>query len=136
MKNTFIFGLMYKISRKIPGFNKWMGTIYSCDIPRKAKLGKDIYFPHNALGVVINANAKVGDNVVINHHVTIGVNKESGKAPTIGNNVTLGVYSMILGDITIGDNSVIGAGSIVMKDIPPNTVYFNHRDEVFKSIEE
>ena len=127
---SWLFEVMYKISRVIPGFNKFMGMIYSCDIPRKAHIGKNVRLFHNALGVVINKNAVIGDNVTIYHHVTIGNNKVSGEAPTIGDNVTLGSYAMVLGKISIGENTVIGAGSIVMHDVPANCTYYNKREEV------
>ncbi len=110
--------------------------MYSCDIPRKAHIGKNVNFVHNGLGVVINANAFIGDNVKILHHVTIGTNKVSKQAPIIKDNVTLQSYAMILGNITIGENAIIGAGSIVMHDIPPNTIYYNRREEIMKPREE
>lgn len=81
---------------------------------------------------MINANAKIGNNVRILHHVTIGINKVSGEAPVIEDGVTINSYAMILGKVVIGENSTIGAGSIVMHDIPPNTIYFNKRDTVIK----
>lgn len=87
---SIVFQLLFSISRIIPGFNKIVGKIYACDIPRKAKIGKNPQFIHNALGGVINANSVIGDNV------TIGVNKTPGKAPIIGNNVTIQSYAMIL----------------------------------------
>lgn len=124
-----LFDLMYKVSRIVPGFNKILGGVFSCDIPRKATIGKNVKFVHNALGVVINADAKIGDNVRILHHVTIGSNKVSGEAPTIGNNVTIQSYAMILGNVVVGDNTTIGAGSIVMHDLPSNVVYYNKRQE-------
>jgi len=127
-----IFKGMYKISRIVPGFNKIMGVIYSCDIPRKARIGENAHFVHNGLGVVVNANAIIGDNVRIQHHVTIGTSKIPAAAPKIGNNVTINSYAMILGDVVIGNNVTIGAGSIVMHDIPDNMVYFNKREETMK----
>lgn len=124
-----IFNVMYKISRVVPGFNKFLGMVYSCDIPRRAQIGKNAYFVHNALGVVINVNAKIGDNFTALHHVTIGTSRIPSAAPVIGNNVTVNSYAMILGGVVIGDNVTIGAGSIVMHDIPPNTIYYNKRQE-------
>ena len=64
--------------------------------------------------------------------MTIGTNKIPCEAPIIGDNVAIQAYAMILGKVFIGENSVIGAGSIVMHDIPPNTVYFNKRQEITK----
>lgn len=127
--NRFPFHIFYKLSRIIPGFNKIMGIIYSCDIPRKAIIGDNPYFAHNALGVVIHCNSSIGNNCFINHHVTIGVN-HGEKAPHVGDNVRIEPYAMILGDIEIGENARIGAGSIVMHDVAPNTVYYDRREHV------
>lgn len=117
------------ISRFIPGFNKLMGIIYSCDIPRKTRIGKNPYFAHNALGDVIHLNATIGDNCFINHHVAIGVN-HGNSAPVIHDNVRIDAYAMVLGGVEVGENSWIGAGSIIMHDIPLNTVYFDKRNPV------
>lgn len=43
---------------------KFLG-VFACEIPRKAKIGKNVDFVHNALGVVINANSTIGDNTTI-----------------------------------------------------------------------
>ena len=80
--------------------------IYSCDIPRHAKIAKSVSFQHRALGVVIHPDAEIGENL-----------------PKIGANVFIGPYAMILGDIKIGDNATIGAGTLVMKDIEAGATY-------------
>lgn len=98
--------------------------LYSCDIPRKAKIADTVEFPHNALGVVIAPEAIVEDNVTIQHHVTLGV-KEKGKGPVIRNGAYIGAHAIILGDIEVGCNSIIGAGAIVTKSVPANGRYIN-----------
>ena len=47
---------------------------FYCDIHPNGNISPTLQLAHNGLGVVINADAKIGDNVVIQHHVTIGSN--------------------------------------------------------------
>lgn len=100
--------------------------LYGCDIPPNAQIGKDVFFAHSALGIVIHPNAIIEDGTIIQHHVTVGVNhsKEEG-CPHIHKNVFIGPYAMILGNVEIGENAKIGAGTLVMHDIEPNSVYVN-----------
>jgi serine O-acetyltransferase len=66
--------------------------------------------------IVVNANARIGDNCRINVCVNIGNNKnESSSAPQIGNNVFIGPGAKIFGDIKIADNIAIGANAVVNK---------------------
>ena len=118
-----IFNILYRISRIVPGGGFMLRIIYSCDIPRHAKIAKSVSFQHRALGVVIHPDAEIGENCFIQHHVTIGVNKGTKGVPKIGANVFIGPYAMILGDIKIGDNATIGAGTLVMKDIEAGATY-------------
>ena len=84
------------------------------------------YLPHNLHGIFISENAKIGKDVTIYQHVTIGSNQLKGSknfgAPTIENGVLIGAGAKIIGRITIGKNSRIGAGCIVTKTIPANSV--------------
>ena len=115
-----IFNILYRISRIVPGGGSMLRIIYSCDIPRHAKIAKSVSFQHRALGVVIHPDAEIGEN---QHHVTICVNKGTKGVPKLGANVFIGPYAMILGDIKIGDNATIGAGTLVMKDIEAGATY-------------
>ena len=123
-----IFELIYKMSRIIPGISKIMRIIYGFDCPRRAKIGNNVKFLHRGLGTIINPKAIIGDNAIIQHHVTIGLNKEGGGVPKIGKNVEIGAYSII-----IGDNSTIGAGSLITKNVPENVVYYNKRETIIKN---
>ena len=49
--------------------------------------------------------------------------------PVIGDNVVINPYTCICGNVKIGDNSVIGVGSLVLHDVPPNTVFYNVRQD-------
>lgn len=108
-----------------------MRYLYGCDIPRDAKIHDSVVFPHSALGVVVHPNCVIDENVVIQHHVTLGIKKIDGDetdAPHIHKNVYIGPYAIILGGIDIGENAIIGAGSIVTKDVEPFTKYINKRN--------
>ena len=106
----------------IPGLCGFMNLMirrtYSCDIPSSMYIPDSVQFKHNALGVVINAATKIGENVVIFQNVTIGKKEDGGLCPTIGNNVVIGAGAIVLGNINIGDGAKIGAGTTVAKDIP------------------
>ncbi len=45
---------------------------FYCDIHPSNKIHNSVYFAHNAMGVVINQDAIIDENVTIQHHVTIG----------------------------------------------------------------
>ena len=47
---------------------------FYCDIHPNENISGDVQFAHNALGVVINKNAILEGNIIIQHHVTIGSN--------------------------------------------------------------
>ena len=75
---------------------------------------KGIEYP--SLGcLVINPNAKIGDNCNIQQCVNIGQNYTDDQVPTIGNNVYIGPGAKLFGKIYIADGCAIGAGAIVNK---------------------
>lgn len=111
--------------RRIPFIPKiiyyFIRIVFACDLPFTAKIGSNVGFFHNGLGVVIHRNAVIGDGTLIYQNVTIGGNGREGSLngiPTIGNNVFIGSGAIIMGPITIGDNAKIGANSVVTKSVP------------------
>lgn len=107
----------------LPATLKVLSRIFfpACDIPFSAKIGKNAYFPHRAIGVVIHENKIIGENVRIQANVVIGGKGSSG-VPVIGNNVQIGANAVIVGGVEIGDNAIVGAGAVVLKDIPASCV--------------
>lgn len=106
-------------------------------IPSSARIGKGTVLAYGGIGVVIHANAVIGDDCVIGQNVTIGAaegyaSAEANHCPVIGNNCYIAAGSKILGGITIGDNCQIGAGAVVLKDAPANSVLVGMPAKVIK----
>lgn len=89
---------------------------FCCDIHPNNRLSTSVHFAHNGLGVVINDDAIIEEDVLIQHHVTIGTNGRG--VPHIKRGVKIGAHAILIGDIEIGENAVIGAGAVVTKSIP------------------
>lgn len=83
-------------------------------LPVAADIGEDIDLPHGLHGVFVSQHAKIGKNVTLLHHVTIGSNirdeKDTPEAPIVGDNVFVGCNACIIGRSVIGDGARIGAG--------------------------
>lgn len=91
--------------------------ICGCEISSRMQIGSGLQMPHNGLGVVINANSVIGNNVKILQNVTIGGREGSG-CPVIEDNVLIGAGAVVLGDIVIGEGAKIGANAVVLHDVP------------------
>lgn len=101
------------------------------DVPERVTLGSDCVVCHG-IGLIINPNVVIGDNVKLHHNTTIGSAVTGGKSPRIGNNVTIGANSVVIGDIKIGDGAIIGAGSVVIKDVPQNAIVAGNPAKIIK----
>lgn len=75
------------------------------------KYGKNLRIWHG--NIIINGQAKIGDNVNFHGNNCIGETKNG--TPVIGNNVEIGYGATIIGNIKIADNITIGANSLVNK---------------------
>ncbi|QOL26571.1 serine acetyltransferase [Thalassotalea sp. LPB0316] len=118
---------------------KLIRIIFACDVKYTAKIGENVGFFHNGLGVVIHKNAEIGDGSVIYQNVTIGGNGKSGDengAPIIGRNVFIGAGAVILGPIKVGDGAKIGANSVVLQDVPAGTTVVGIPAKVVKKHDE
>jgi serine O-acetyltransferase len=84
-----------------------------------ATIGKRLFIDHG-FGVVIGETAKIGDDVLLYHGVTLGATgiRAGKRHPTIGDHVIIGAGSAVLGDIVLGDSVKVGAGSIVVHSVP------------------
>lgn len=118
-------GLFFRPFYRI--YNLFLGI----DIPWSVKIGRNLKISH-PVGIVINANAIIGDDCVIRQNTTIG--SKNGFAPIIHNKVDIGCNSVILGGITIEDNVIIGGGSVVVKSVEKNSVIAGNPAKIIKRI--
>ena len=101
----------------LPGFlSRLNRVINSCDIPSQTRIGKNVAFKHNALGVVINEYTVIGDGCVIYQNVTFAGKDQ--KRPTLGKNVMVGAGAVIMGGVYLADNVKVGANAVVTRDVP------------------
>jgi serine O-acetyltransferase len=98
-------------------FNK-LNVLNGCIIGRGAEFGPGFVLVHSS-GVVINGAVRGGDNVLIEHQVTIGAERRA--SPVIGNDVFVGAGARIVGPVTVGDGARIGANAVVVHDVPADT---------------
>jgi len=93
----------------------FMGSDIGLGLPRT------IFLPH-PMGIVIHGGARIGDNVVVGHQVTIGGRDFAGSAPHIEDGVYIGAGAKILGGVRVGRGATVGANAVVTKDVPPGAV--------------
>lgn len=113
--------VLLALSRALPGGSAvWL--LMGADIPRRVRIGRRLRLPHGAQGVVIHPDVRIGDDVVINHRVTIGRRHGSKAAPVVGSGVEIGVGAVVLGAVVLGDGCRVGANAVVTKDVPPGAI--------------
>ena len=91
-----------------------------------------IFYRWYSGGIVINAQARLGDNCKLYPGLVVGSTPEG--VPTIGNNVWIGPGVKIVGKIFIGDNVIIAPNSVVQKNIPSNVIVGGIPAKVIKEI--
>ena len=91
-------------------------VLSSSDIDPQAKIGERTRLPHPN-GIVIHAEAIVGDDCLIMQQVTIGQIEDS-HVPLVGSGVYIGAGAKLLGKIVVGDRARIGANAVVICDVP------------------
>ncbi len=87
--------------------------------------------------ITIGNNCSIGPNVMIYDHDHNYKNSRSGYLTgriSIANNCWIGANSIILRGSRIGNNCVITAGSIVNGVLEDNTLFYQRRESIRKSI--
>ena len=111
-------GELYLLARLVNHLARMLTAI---DIHPGAEIGRNFFIDHGF--VVIGETAKIGDDVTIYQHVTLGGTSPhdgvGGKRhPTIEDGVVIGSGAQVLGPVTIGRRARIGANSVVTRDVP------------------
>ena len=96
-------------------FYRLNASIGHAIIGREAEIGSGFIILHS-IGVVINSSVRAGNNLTIEHGVTIG--SEKNKSPILGDNVFVGAGAKIIGAVSIGSDVKIGANAVVVHDLP------------------
>jgi serine acetyltransferase len=106
--------------------------VLSCDIP--LVLPESTQIGH-CVGIVINHEAQIGEDVTIQQNVTVGVRGGSHArgVPTVSDGVHLGAGAVVLGDVTIGADARIGANAVVLDDVPPHATAVGAPAQVVRS---
>lgn len=138
-----------KIMSIVPNFQFVSAIHPSCIIGKEVAIGSGVVM---LPGVVVNAEAKIGNQCIINTKSSVGheciLDDFSSLSPgvTLGGNVHIGYASAIglganvIESVSIGEFSVIGAGSLVNKPIgdrilaygvPAKEVRFREKNEPY-----
>ena len=99
----------------------------SAFVAHNAELGSGIVV---CPGAVIMANARLGNNVIINtlssvdhdclvgNHSQVTAGVTFGGTTRVGENCFFGIKSATVPGVTVGDNTIVMAGSLVTRDAP------------------
>jgi serine O-acetyltransferase len=92
-------------------------VLFSVSLPPSVKVGKNVIFGYQGLGVIVHRHAILGSNIVISPNVVIGGRGMPG-APIVEDDVLIGAGACLLGPIVIGRGARIGANSVILEDVP------------------
>jgi serine O-acetyltransferase len=101
-------------------------VLYRCFLPPEADVGPGVILYHRGLGVVVHQMVRVGRDVNIAHHVTIGVaGEQHGPFPRVivEDGAMIGVGAVVLATpgrvLRIGSRAAVGANAVVTHDVAP-----------------
>jgi putative colanic acid biosynthesis acetyltransferase WcaB len=121
-----MLGIIFKFLLVLP-YRILFEFLLGIEIPPSVEIGPGLVIFHGQ-GIVIHNLAKIGQNCMLRHGITIGTSLSKVRTdgnpcvPMIGNDCNIGVGAIVIGDITIGDRASIGAGTVVTKSIPADGV--------------
>lgn len=88
-----------------------------------ANIGKGFIIGHWGR-IIINGNAKFGNEIMLTHGVTIGrdIRGKRQGTPIFGNKVCIRANSTVVGNVKIGDDVLIAPNTFVNFDVPSHSV--------------
>jgi serine O-acetyltransferase len=131
VNHSFKLCFFYRVSKFYKNRNKFLYLIffiiykniqikYGVQLPNNTQVGKGLQFSHFS-GIVINAEAVIGNNFTIFQCATVGSVRGKG-FPVIGDNCILFAGAKVIGNVILGNNVIVAANAVVTKDVPDNAV--------------
>jgi serine O-acetyltransferase len=119
----YVFRLSSLLYRFRVPFLPWMLKVvnrimFSVVLPPSVKVGRNVTFGYQGLGIVVHPHAVLGNNIVIAPNVVIGGRGGPG-VPAIEDDVLVGAGACVLGPVVVGKGAKIGANAVVLSDVPP-----------------
>ncbi len=109
------------------------------DLPWRTEIGAGLSLTHG-WGLVVNQEARIGNNVTLFHGVTLGQRGRASREgkrlteyPVLEDEVWVGPHAIIVGGITIGRGSRISGGAFVTESIPPYSLVSGNPAEIVRS---
>lgn len=98
--------------------------VMGIELPASTEIGPGLRLRHG-VGVVVNPATRIGADVMIRQHVTLGNRRSQDDCPVVEDHVEIGAGAVIVGAITIGRGARIGPNAVVVKDVPAGTVVYS-----------
>lgn len=125
-----------KQSRLLVGLYDLYFSKYGGFVGLSSQIDGEPCFPHGPYGVFISSGARIGRNVVIFQHVTIGsdslFDSEDQGSPVVGDGCYLGAGAKIIGKVLVGRNCRVGANAVVYSNLDDNSVAVQAPTRVIK----
>jgi len=96
--------------------------LFSIALPPTVRVGPNVTFAYQGLGVVVHARSVIGRDVYIGPQVIIGGRSGEEQVPVIEDGAFIGAGARVLGPITIGSGATVAAGAVVLDDVPPGAM--------------
>lgn len=129
---------LFLLRKKIKFLAKIVGRILSCEIGVNCKIPERLFLAH-PIGIVVGSETVLGENVVLNHQVTLGGkdphfqgDSVENEYPILKEGVYVGAGAKILGHVIIGEWAIIGANAVVTKDVPAHSIVVGYNKILFR----
>lgn len=115
--------IKYTCLRPLARLVQWqLIVVDGCYLSPFAHVDGRLSLPH-PIGITIGHKARIGRNVTLYQHVTLGVrNARDDGCPTIEDDVIVYAGAVIVGSVTIGRGAVIGANAVITQSVPAGAV--------------
>lgn len=105
--------------------------LFSTSVPPSVRVGRNVVFGYQGLGIVVHRLAVLGDNVTISPNAVIGGRGMPG-APVIEDDVLIGAGACILGPVRVGRGARIGANAVVLTDVPEQATFVGNPGRIVR----